>query len=487
MSRSERSRIARAASRVSGMDERGAKSRLVNARIAVRLETESNDDQATFLAAVRLALLFAGAVSVVLPTGRGDELWGQCKRLAASLRGSIRTIRRAKSLEGLKFAAALSVGQTVSRDPRVVSVSSSGWLVRLVAASSEGVLPDIGSFSREKPAEGNLIAALGAAAVGMGEVFLRMLEVSREASGFEWSLFAYATGPIGSLPRGPAFLTELRLRALQVGAGTVGGAFDLVLSLLDPIGIVWIVDPQLARRENFGPHVLIGAADYGKPKVLIAKAALDARHSDRLQVVTFREPISFTWRRRGFDIARPEVIVSGLDKARPRHQAQRWWAPLHIDMATGGLQCQVMVRTNPGGGRCLIEAFHPGNEAAEEEVWSQQTGLRADRLRDPMAEITDADINGAPPAMRPRLREAKNRGQRMCNVVTGAEAGAKNDRDFAAAAPFIAFLAGVLAVAELVKSRVSSRDGVFVQYNFLRNAVFHEVTSAADTCECRAA
>src|SRR5205085_10911200 len=120
MSRPERSRIARAASKVSGMDERKAKSRLVNARIAVRLETESNDDQVTFLAAVRLALLFAGAVTVVLPTG-GDEVWDQCKRLAASLRGSIRTIRRANSLEGLKFIAALSFGQTASRDARVVS------------------------------------------------------------------------------------------------------------------------------------------------------------------------------------------------------------------------------------------------------------------------------------------------------------------------------------------------------------------------------
>ena len=480
------SRIARAASQISGINEKQAKSLLVNARIAVILGKDSEDGRTTFLAAVRLALLFAGAVTVVVPT-ENDRLWDECRNLAASLRGSSRCIRRSESLNGLKFAAALSVGPLLSGDPRVVSVSSSGWLIRVLAAASKGGRPTIENLACDEVIVGNVIAALGAAAVGMGEVFLRMLNVPRDALAFEWSLFDYSIGSIGSLAKGPTLDHQLPIRGLQVGAGTVGGGFDLALSLLDARGFLWIVDPQFARRENFGPHPLIGTGDYGKPKVLLAKAALDARHSGRLEVVTFREPISFTRLRIGTDMDRPAVIISGLDKARPRHQVQRWWAPLHIDMATGGLQCQVIVRANPGTGRCLIEAFPPGQEPAEEEVWSQQTGLRPARLVDPMAEITDADVDSAPPAQRPRLRHAKERGQRMCSVVTGAEAGAKNDRNFAAAAPFIALLAGVLAVAELVKSRTAQRDGVFLQYDFLRNAVFYEITSAINTCECRAA
>jgi molybdopterin/thiamine biosynthesis adenylyltransferase len=480
------SRIARAASQVSGINEREAKSLLVNARIAVSLENDSEDARTTFLAAVRLALLFAGAVTIVVPT-ENNGLWDQCRNLAVALRGSARRIRRSESLNGLKFAAALSVGQSLSGDPRVVSVSSSGWLIRVLAASSEGGRPSIENLTCDDVVVGNVIAALGAAAVGMGEVFLRMLNVPRDALAFEWSLFDYAMGSIGSLAKGPTLDRQLPIRGLQVGAGTVGGGFDLALSLLDARGLLWIVDPQFARRENFGPHPLIGTGDYGKPKVLVAKAALDARHSGRLDVVTFREPISFTRLRLGTDIEQPAVIISGLDKARPRHQVQRWWAPLHIDMATGGFQCQAIVRLNPGTGRCLIEAFHPGEEPAEEDVWSEQTGLRSDRLANPMAEITDADVNNAPPAQRSLLRRAQERGQRMCSVVTGAEAGAKDDRNFAAAAPFIALLAGVLAVAELVKSRTAHRDGVFVQYNFLRNAVFYEITSATNTCECRAA
>jgi len=146
---------------------------------------------------------------------------------------------------------------------------------------------------------------------------------------------------------------------------------------------------------------------------------------------------------------RPYAVVSGLDRARPRHVVQRLWAPLHIDMATGGvggLQSQVLVPANPGSGRCLIEAFRVNGEEPDEERWAMMTGVGTDRFSDPMSLIGLADVKPAPEGKRADLLKAHRLGQRVCNIVIASELGARNDStDFAAAAPFNALLAGTMA------------------------------------------
>src|SRR5439155_13893456 len=97
-------------------------------------------------------------------------------------------------------------------------------------------------------------------------------------------------------------------------------------------------------------------------KVELARGALESC-LDRLSVFIRREWYSFFKLRIGTEIAAPDVVISAVDKVRPRHEIQKLWAPLHIDLAaTGGVQCQVIVRTNPGSGLCLIGFFDPDDE-----------------------------------------------------------------------------------------------------------------------------
>jgi len=325
---------------------------------------------------------------------------------------------------------------------------------------------------------------MAAAALGTGELFLRLCKLDRPGIAAEWDFYDYRRGSLGGFPLGVELPEEIKLEAVQVGAGSVGGGFDYVVADLPLAGHLAIVDPELALEENYGPHPLMGIASIG-PKVEIAKQALRAGRGQALELRAYAEPFRFFGLRLGVELPRPKVVISALDRVRPRHQVQRLWADLHIDAATGGLQSQVIVRTNPGTGRCLIESFDPGAEPEEEESWSEMTGLTKERLIDPMAPISDADVESAPAERRACLAAAKKGGGRVCNVVVSAELGVTGGSpDFAAATPFNALLAGTLAAAELVKSKGVSRDGAFAQFNFLNQAFLVQQTRSSERCEC---
>lgn len=331
----------------------------------------------------------------------------------------------------------------------------------------------------------NAVSAIAAAALGAGEVFLRLLGRERPAIAHEWDLYAYRKGSFGEFQPGPEVPPSIELRGIQVGAGSVGGGFDYALASLPVRGELAIVDPQPILEENFGPHPLVGDTTTGT-KVALAAAILLAGRGDALHVRPYAEPFRYFTPRLGGEVPSPEVVISALDKVRPRHQVQRLWAPLYIDAATGQLQCQVIVRMNPGSGRCLIEAFDPGAESEEEDVWSQMTGLLPERLSDPMAPITQDDVASAPPQFRQALTDAQAAGRRVCNVVIAAELGTPPEAgNFAAATPFNALLVGALAAGELIKSTTVSRDGIFVQFDFRNQRFFTETTRSEPRCECQ--
>lgn len=485
MNARQRSRIVRAASRFANLDEDRAHDRLQDAKVGIELDIASRDGRVTLLASVRLALLMFRSVTVVLPDDE-DELWNACRSLALAVRANADAVHRTKHLDLSSINPRLTIGGPNSTDYRSVRVDSEGWVVRLMAPQQPASIETAQTLPIPGDGRANPLAALAAAAIGMGEVFMRALSDERPRVSLEWSLIDYSIGSIGSNPPGPPLQGRRAIQGLQVGAGTVGGGFDLALAELEVDGELSIVDFDSFQVENFGPHPILGIGDSSQPKVEVAKAFLESSGLGGLHVLTYREPISLYGLRRGFDARAPQVIVSGVDKVQPRHQVQRWWAPVHIDMATGGATCQVLVRTNPGNGRCLLEAFQrASDEPDEEEVWADWIGVAKERLENPMSEVSDDDIDHAPGAKRERLVAAKAQGLRFCNILKAEDWGIELDPDFEAATPFIALLAGVLAASELVKSQTESRDGVFVQYNFLSHAAFFERTSAAQTCECQ--
>jgi hypothetical protein len=158
-------------------------------------------------------------------------------------------------------------------------------------------------------------------------------------------------------------------------------------------------------------------------------------------------------------------------------------------MATkDGVQVQVLVRTTPGRGMCMLRKFPLGDEPAEEDELATRTGLSLEALADDLGEITDEDVRRAPAGHRAAIEAARRRGERRCNLITAADLGIGEGRgtDYIGSAPFSALLAGVFAAGELLKSRglTLNRDGTLAMYHFVSRNVYTERTRCAHDCEC---
>jgi hypothetical protein len=480
-----RSRVTRAAAAVPGATEKAAAALLADARVVIELELSGDDCVVALLAAVRQALLIWRRVAVVLPLEpRG--LGNLCHEIARELRPGEDAIEIRRS--SLHLGPTLHIGPTASGDPQVVTITNSGWLMQIYAAATGTRGPGIAIPRRGWP---NSVAAAGASALGIGELFVRTLVETRSAASFELSLLDYTPGPLGSGDPGPALPPRLMVNGIVVGAGTVSAGFTIALSPVELGGKLAVVDHDAAWGENFGPHLLVSTATNGIAKAMLLRGRLVTDHP-ALEVTPKVERFRLFRYRIGKDIPPPEVVISGLDKARPRQAVQHLWAPLQIDMATkDGVQVQVLVRTSPGRGMCMIKKFPIGDEPTEEAELAARTGLSMGALADDLGVITEDDVRRAPLERRAVIEAARERGERRCNLITAADLGIGDGRgdDYIGSAPFSALLAGVFAAGELMQARALGvdRDGTLAMYHFVSRNVYVERTSCADTCECAAA
>jgi hypothetical protein len=480
-----RSRVLRTAAAVPGTSEETAATLLSEATVGIELERAGTDDAVALHAAVRQALLIWRRVVVALPADAHDFARA-CRAIAHELRPGEEAIelRVAVSIES---GPVLHIGPTASGDPRVVTVTNSGWLMQLYAAAT-GATGGVLRIPRRGTE--NAIAAAGAAALGIGELFVRMFVAIRPAAALELSLFDYNCGPFGTGDPGPALPARLMFNGIVVGAGTVSAGFALAVSPIELRGKSWVVDHDAAWAENFGPHMLVSTVTNGIAKAKLLRDRLVADHPE-LDVTAKTERFRLFRYRIGKDIPPPDVVITGLDRARPRQEVQRLWAPLHIDMATkDGVQVQVLVRTNPGRGMCMIKKFPIGDEPAEEAELAARTGLSIDALAEDLGAITEEDVRRAPPERRAVLEAARQRGERRCNLITAADLGIGDGRgdDYIGSAPFSALLGGVFAAGELIKARGLDldRDGMLAMYHFVSRNVYVERTKCGDVCECAA-
>jgi hypothetical protein len=468
---------------VPGTSEATAAALLADATIGIELERAGSDDAVTLRAAVRQAVLIWRRVVVALPA-RASELGRACQEIGEELRPGDRAVE-VTNAASIASGPVLHIGQTARGEPRVVTVTNSGWLMQIYAAATRDGAGEM-LIPRRGPA--NPVAASGAAALGIGELFVRMFVPSRPAAAFELSLMDYSCSPLGSGNPGPALPRSFTVNGLVIGAGTVNSGFAIALSPIELAGALAVVDHDAVWDENFGPHLLVARGMNGIEKAVLLRDRLVADHP-QLVVAPKAERFRLFRYRIGKDVPAPDVVISGLDKARPRQGVQRLWAPLHIDMATkDGVQVQVLVRTTPGRGMCMLRKFPLGDEPAEEDELATRTGLSLEALADDLGEITDEDVRRAPAARRGVIEAARRRGERRCNLITAADLGIGEGRgtDYIGSAPFSALLAGVFAAGELLKSgglRLN-RDGTLAMYHFVSRNVYTERTRCADDCEC---
>jgi hypothetical protein len=477
----ERSRPAALAAELAANDASAIEDLFTTKRVLLRLEAplaEVSDARATLMFLANQILRFCPNVYAELPRAAAQDLAPQLDLLAIDIHGT--SSIAVGSCETDTFDAIVNVGTEIRGTANWITVNSDGWLCR-VATSSGPVV----SLLQGDTLPANALGALGAACLGAGQAFLALIGVSLLPEPAEISLYTLEQGAPGDLHAGPELPTEaISIDALLVGCGAVANGWIYTTRRAPVVGRLEAVDHQALQPESLGANVCATRGRLKVPKAQIVKEELEPA----LTVVARPERFRFFKARFGYAQSYiPEIVLSAVDNAHTRHDVQRLWAPLTIDLAAHGLTSQLVIKRLDDDGLCVVAAHtdHGGEDADLAEL-AEATGLPVERLRDFESQITDADIAAAPQAKRPALEEARLRGRSICGRVGELDLNEEAYAgDFTPAVPFVTAFAGVVAAAQTIKAKLEEATSLHFQFSFRSYRARVIAIRCGDHCECR--
>jgi hypothetical protein len=479
----EASRAIALAARLAGEPTAALEHLLVRRTVLVRLAPEVVTRvpmREAALLAVNAILRFCPNVTLAVPAAAMDVAEA-ARELAREIHGDEAALATCAIDEAdiEPFDAVLNVGRNVRAHHAWIAVDASGWCAR-VATSASGANP---LLSAHVPA--NELAALAAACLGAGQVFLALIGRPLLADPLELSLFDLTTGAPGALDVGPALPPSIELNALLIGCGGVTNGFAYASARINLTGRIEAVDKQSLRPENIGPYVCATQARLGTPKAEVIRDVL----TPKIDVIPRNERLRFFLARIGYgQTSVPSVVIAGLDDERVRHDVQRLWAPLTVDLAAEELTAQVIVKDLADDGVCLLGAYRVDAETPDElDELAAALGLSRERVADFESEITADDVASAPPETRAALEEARRRGQRVCGRATGLDLNEEAPgSDFTPAVPFVTAFSGIVGAAQTTRQLLGAGEGsVHFQLSFLSYRARKVRMRCASDCECR--
>jgi hypothetical protein len=269
----------------------------------------------------------------------------------------------------------------------------------------------------------------------------------------------------------------------QVGIGAIGTGTILLLQALRAEGRLVAVDYQRFGPENRGTYSLGGAAEVAAApwKADMARQALP-----RFDVTPFRRPVSeLPAAIDGGEVPWLPVVLTALDTAAARRDAQRLWPDRLIDAGTGDTMLGIHDHEH-GSGPCLTCLFPPdrsGPSAAER--LAALTGLsleRAMRADDPLAEGDLVQLTAEQQQMlSPHL------GKPVCGLAQAVGLTGLGADGYQPSIPFVSLQAACLAVGRLIASQLNlCPPGNLVQYDGLigPQAATNEEMRRRPDCVC---
>lgn len=475
----EFSRPAALAARLAGTDVSTAEHLFVTKRVMLRLEehlARTPGARETLVLLANEILRFCPNIIVDLP-GVAWDLVGVLEQLAISIHSESR-IAPASRLKGTPDAI-VNVGTEIRAMANWITVNADGWVSRCAAfnGGAANVLPR----AYEYP---NPFGALGAACLGAGQAFQALIGKPVLANPAEISLYTLEQGTPGELNPGPELPADpAELDVLLVGCGGVANGWLYSIRRAPAAGRVEAVDHQQLRDENLGAYVCASRSRLGQPKAHIAREELGPAFT------VVPRPERFRFFQARFDYGQsyiPDLVISALDKAGIRHQVQRLWAPITIDLAAEGLTSQLMIKRRDDNGICLIEAHtEPAGTDAELTELAAATGLTVERLRDFESQITEEDIAAAPLGKRPGLEEARRRRRPICGRVGDLDLNEEEyASDFTPAVPFVTAFAGIAGAAQTLKAKTERPSSLHFQFSFSSYRSRALRMQSAQNCEC---
>jgi len=471
----ERSRIIATAEALGGMAEDRhkftGKSVLLTGEAAVLATANGRE---CLLNSFRFLVRMVEHLTVRVPWGPVmDAVAREADRICYRTRPKIEGLGAA---EPIGFDAVLSVGATGRADLPWTVINSNGWLARV---SSRG------NRISSACGQANPIGALGAACLGVAEVFKRLIALRPERGelcpGMSFSFYEYR-----ELEKaGPDLPSEIVIDAALFGVGAIGNGIVHLLSQLPVVGRLVVVDRQVFQEENWGTCFAIGPGELGMAKAEWAAGVLQSH----LMTGWLRGSVEDYAAKCGRVYRFPRLILSGLDNIPARRAAQGLWPDQIIDGAIGPTLCEVTVHPwGPDLGCLRCDFEEPVEDAIN--VQARSTGLRVSRLADINDIVRSADVDAAAPELREWLRARQ--GKTICSVVSEgviAELSGVRQKDgFEPSVPFVACLSSCMVVAETIRYCLGwppvLRTGV--QFDSLvgpGNAVFKD-HRRKPLCEC---
>lgn len=446
-------------------------------RVALRIDASTADNEV----GRNIALASANQILRVCPNlsviGGDEQLLKATQEVGMRIHGTSFEVAEAVESELNECACVLNIGTEV-RPGRWVTINSEGWLAR-VAIGTEIELPMMGTAR-------NAIGEVASACRGVAEVFKFVIGLSPSPGISELCLYSLREGSLGELKPGPKLpLQPLEIDAFLIGCGAVMNGWAYVVAQLPVQGYAEAVDKQSLRSENIGPYVASDLAFLGRPKSELIADVL----APGVEVTARTDEFEFFKVRLEHGLLIPPLIINGLDNPETRRSVQRLWPATLVDMAAGGLSSQVIVKQAGTRGQCILDAFSSpdGDDYADE--LSREVGVPADAIRqNPTGIITDEMVRVAPENLKPALREAQRRGQRICGRVMEHNLEEERDNpDFAPAVPFATCFSGVVAAAETVKVLLGQTydRSAHYQYSFQSRRGRLLQTSCQPGCECQ--
>lgn len=411
-----------------------------------------------FLNCLRLLPRMVSHVDVVIPSLPNDLLL-RAKVLAAEIQFG-RQISFLDHVFGWdRYDAILSVGTSIRKDLPWTAINSNGWIAR-VSSGGQAIPGDTEQC--------NPVGALGAAAFGVADVFKRLIKLRSSRAelfnGLQFSFYDYATSPNGI---GPELPKQLRMPAsLLAGCGALGNGIALLLSQLNPAGVMWLVDSQDFGEENLGTCVLLGPTGMGQGKVRYLKNFLEV--TTDLSMHPLHSTIEEVRKKLEEQGNFPKLVLGGFDNVEARHQLQEIWPDYIFDGAIGDFGAQVCSHVWADAHPCLKCQFIEPPQESPFAVGARLTGLTAERIANADDVVNLEDVARAPENFKKPLKERV--GKRICSVVQEAQAKALSSEPlrekFSPSVPFVACASAALVVGKALRQILSGKSVVPTRFMF---------------------
>lgn len=448
-------------------------------RVLIRLEPRrAHALGETLLLAVNETLRFCPNVTVALDAV-DDPLADDVRTIATDIHGDAHALAVAPlvAVDPADYDAVLNIGPALGAHDAWVAVDGTGWCARVATSAGADALP----VATSAP---NAYAALAAACLGVGQVFLALVGRPLLTAPLELSLHDLSAGAPNTLAPGPA-LAPFALEALLVGCGGVANGFAYATARAPVRGSLEAVDKQSLGPENMGAYVCATCRRLSTAKVDVIHDVL----APAINVVPRPERFLFFRARLAYgQTLVPDLVVVGLDDERVRHDVQRLWPKTMVDLAAEELTAQLIVKDAADDGVCLLGAYRVATDAPDElDELVAALGLPRERVADFESEINAADIAGAPPDKREHLAAAQARGQRICGRAAALDLGKEQPGvAFTPAVPFVTAFAGIVGAAQTARLSGGGGEGsLHFQFSFLSYRARKVRMRCAPTCECQ--